>query len=312
MRDYVIKRMLLGVLLVLAVSFLVFCLLYMMPGDPVDMAISDKVSDAEKQRIAHELGYDLPLLAQYKNWLFKVIHLDFGTSTRYKAKVWDLLKDRIPYSLRLCGWSLLLEMVIALPVGLFCATHKGGIADGIISNLSLVFTAIPSFWLGTILIIIFSVKAGLLPISGYQTPAHYVLPIITVTLSSLGSTIRITKAEVLEALNEKYVVTAYAKGLSERAVMYRHVLRNSLVVVVTLLFMSLPWMITGAVITEKVFGLPGMGSLLLNSIVVQDIPVVQAVLLIIAILTVFCNIASDLVTGMLDPRIRLSLSGGND
>jgi peptide/nickel transport system permease protein len=139
-----------------------------------------------------------------------------------------------------------------------------------------------------------------------------VLPVITITLSSLGSTIRITKAEVLEVLHEKFVTTAYAKGLPRRTVMFRHVLRNSLVVVVTLLFMSLPWMITGAVITERVFGLPGMGALLLNSITVQDIPVVQAVLLLIAILTVLCNLASDILTGILDPRIRVSLSGGEN
>ncbi len=312
MRDYIIKRLLLGLLLVIAVSFLVFCLMYLMPGDPVDLAISDRVSDARKAEIAHELGYDRPFLVQYKNWVGKVMHLDFGTSTRYKEAVWKLMKDRIPYSIRLCGWALLLEMVLALPLGLYCAIHKDSILDKLTVNLSLVFTAVPSFWLGTLLIVIFAVQLKLLPISGYETSAHYILPVITITLSSLGSTIRITKAEVLEVLNEKYVTTAYAKGLPRRTVLYRHVLRNALVIVVTLLFMSLPWMITGAVITEKVFGMPGMGSLLLNSIVVQDIPVVQAVLLVIAVLTVLCNLASDLVTGMLDPRIRASLSGGDN
>lgn len=312
MRDYIIKRLLLGLLLVIAVSFLVFCLMYLMPGDPVDLAISDRVSDARKAEIAHELGYDRPFLVQYKNWVGKVMHLDFGTSTRYKEAVWKLMKDRIPYSIRLCGWALLLEMILALPLGLYCAIHKDSILDKLTVNLSLVFTAVPSFWLGTLLIVIFAVQLKLLPISGYETSAHYILPVITITLSSLGSTIRITKAEVLEVLNEKYVTTAYAKGLPRRTVLYRHVLRNALVIVVTLLFMSLPWMITGAVITEKVFGMPGMGSLLLNSIVVQDIPVVQAVLLVIAVLTVLCNLASDLVTGMLDPRIRASLSGGDN
>lgn len=312
MRDYIIKRLLLGLLLVIAVSFLVFCLMYLMPGDPVDLAISDRVSDARKAEIAHELGYDRPFLVQYKNWVGKVMHLDFGTSTRYKEAVWKLMKDRIPYSIRLCGWALLLEMVLALPLGLYCAIHKDSILDKLTVNLSLVFTAVPSFWLGTLLIVIFAVQLKLLPISGYETSAHYILPVITITLSSLGSTIRITKAEVLEVLNEKYVTTAYAKGLPRRTVLYRHVLRNALVIVVTLLFMSLPWMITGAVITEKVFGMPGMGSLLLNSIVVQDIPIVQAVLLVIAVLTVLCNLASDLVTGMLDPRIRASLSGGDN
>ncbi|MBQ6583240.1 MAG: ABC transporter permease [Mogibacterium sp.] len=311
MRDYVIKRLALGVVLIISVSFLVFSLMYLMPGDPVDMAINDKVSEERKEMIAHELGYDQPFLTQYKNWCIKVTHGDFGKSTRYKAQVWDLMKDRIPYSIRLCGWSLLLEMLIALPIGLLCAIHKDGLLDRISVNLSLIFTAVPSFWLGTILIVVFAVKLRLLPISGYSTPAHFILPVITVTLASLGSTLRITKAEVLEVLNEKYVTTAYAKGLPRRRVLLKHVLRNALIIVITLLFMSLPWMITGAVITEKVFGLPGMGSLLLNSIVVQDLPVVQAVLLIIAILTVICNLASDIITGFLDPRIRLSLSGGD-
>ena len=312
MRDYVIKRLALGVVLVISVSFLVFSLLYMMPGDPVDMAISDRVSEERKAELAHELGYDQPYLTQYKNWVVKVCHGDFGVSARYRSKVWTLLKDRIPFSLKLCGWSLLLEMLIALPLGLLCAIKKDSILDKTVVNLSLVFTAVPSFWLGTLLIVIFSVKLGLFPISGYQTAKHFVLPVITVTLASLGSTMRITKAEVLEVLHEKYVTTAYAKGLPHRTVMFKHVLRNALIIVVTLLFMSLPWMITGAVITEKVFGLPGMGSLLLNSIVVQDMPVVQAVLLIIAILTVVCNLTSDIITGFLDPRIRLSLSGGDN
>ena len=312
MRDYVIKRILVGILLVFAVSFLVFCLMYAMPGDPVDMAINDKVSAERKAQIAHELGYDQPFLIQYKNWLVNVLHLDFGTSTRYKAAVWDLISDRIPYSLKLCGWALLLEMIIALPLGLYCAIHKDSIVDKATVNLSLIFTAVPSFWLGTLLIVIFGVKLNILPISGYETAAHYVLPVITITLTGLGSTLRITKAEVLEVLNEKYVTTAYAKGLPRKIVLYKHVLRNALIIVVTLLFMSLPWMISGAVITERVFGLPGMGSLLLNSIVVQDMPVVQAVLIIIAILTVICNLFSDIITGFLDPRIRVSMSGGDN
>ena len=164
MRDYVIKRILVGVLLVFAVSFLVFCLMYAMPGDPVDMAINDKVSAERKAQIAHELGYDQPFLVQYKNWVVKVLHLDFGTSTRYKAAVWDLMSDRIPYSLKLCGWSLLLEMIIALPLGLYCAIHKDSLVDKATVNLSLIFTAVPSFWLGTLLIVIFGVKLHVLPI----------------------------------------------------------------------------------------------------------------------------------------------------
>ncbi|MBR0385562.1 MAG: ABC transporter permease [Erysipelotrichaceae bacterium] len=312
MRSYFLKRLLTGALLIVSVSFLVFSLMYMMPGDPVDMVINEKVSQERKDQIAHELGYDLPFLEQYKNWVIKVAHNDFGISIKYRTPVWNLLNARIPYSLKLCGWSIVLEMILALPLGLYCAVHKDSLFDKIAVNTSLIFTAIPAFWLGALFIIIFAVKLKILPISGYSSFKHYILPVVTITLGSLGSTLKITKAEVLEVLNEKYVTTAYAKGLPRQTVLYKHVLRNALIIVVTILFMSLPWMITGAVITEKVFGMPGMGLLLVNSIVDQDIPVVQAVLLIIAILTVLCNLASDLITAILDPRIRVSMNGGEE
>ena len=292
--------------------FLVFSLMYMMPGDPVDMIVDRKVSEERKAEIAHEMGYDQPFLTQYKNWATDVLHGDFGTSTRYKSDVWDLMKQRIPYSLTLCVWSLILELVIALPLGLLCAIKKDGFFDRFTVNFSLLLTAVPSFWLAALFILFFSVQLGWLPISGYAQPANWVLPIAVTVLTGMGGTLRITKTEVLEVFNEKYVTTAYAKGLPKKTVMIKHVLRNSLILVTTLVFMSIPWLISGAVIIEKIFGLPGMGNLLLNSIIVQDMPVVQAVLLLIAILTVICNLLSDIVMGFLDPRIRLSLSGGDN
>ncbi len=286
--------------------------MYMMPGEPIDMVVDRKVSEEVKQEMAHELGYDQPFMTQYVNWVDGVLHGDFGTSTRYKSDVWSLMGDRIPYSLTLCGWSLLLEIVIALPLGLLCAIKKDGFFDRFTVNFSMLMTAVPSFWLGALFILLFAVELGWLPISGYSSPENYVLPVATTVLASMGGTLRITKTEVLEVLNEKYVTTAYAKGLPEKTVMVKHVLRNALILVTTLVFMSIPWLISGAVVIEKMFGLPGMGNLLLNSIIVQDMPVVQAVLLLIAILTVICNLLSDLIMGVLDPRIRLSLSGGDN
>ena len=298
--------------LVICVSFLVFSLMYMMPGDPVDMVVDRKVSLERKAEIAHELGYDQPFFTQYKNWVKGVIHGDFGRSTRYKSDVWDLMGARIPYSLKLCGWSLVIELLIALPLGLLCAMKKDGFFDRFTVNFSLLMTAVPAFWLGALFILLFAVKLGWLPIIGYSGIKNYILPVATTVLSGMGGTLRITKTEVLEVFNEKYVTTAYAKGLPKRTVMIKHVLRNALVLVTTLVFMSIPWLISGAVVIEKIFGLPGMGNLLLNSIIVQDMPVVQAVLLLIAILTVICNLISDIVMGILDPRIRVSLSGGDN
>ena len=311
-RDYIIKRLLLGMVLVVCVSFLVFCLMYMMPGDPIDMAVDRKVSQERKAEIAHKLGYDQPFLTQYKNWVVKIFHGDFGNSVRYKSSVWSLMSERIPYSLRLCGLSMVLEILIALPLGLMCAVKKDSFLDRFTVNFSLLLTAVPSFWLGALFILIFAVQMKWLPISGYTTWQNYVIPLATMVLGGMGGTLRITKTEVLEVINEKYVTTAYAKGLPGKTVLIKHVLRNSLILVVTLVFMSIPWLITGAVITERIFAFPGMGNLLVNSIIVQDMPVVQAVLLLIAILTVLCNLASDVIMGILDPRIRQSLSGGDN
>ena len=282
----------------------------MMPGNPIDIMTDRKVSAEVRQQLVHEYGYDQPLVVQYFRWVKQlVIDHDFGNSVRYKVSVWSLMKDRVPRSFILCGWSLLLEMIIALPLGLLCAMKKDSIFDRFSVSFTLLMTSLPSFWLGVILILVFSVWLKWFPISGYDTPKHYVLPIIALTASSLAGTLRLTRSEVLEIINEKYVTTAYAKGLSERAVMVKHVLRNALIFVTVQVFMSLPWLISGAVVTEKIFGIPGMGNLLLNSIVVQDFPVVQAVLLIIAILTVICNLISDIVVSILDPRISYNNSG---
>lgn len=203
-------------------------------------------------------------------------------------------------------------LAIAMPLGLLCAIKKDKLFDRFTVNFSLLLTAIPDFWLAALFILFFAVKLGVLPISGYSSWENWVMPIAVTVLTGMGGTLRITKSEVLDVINEKYVTTAYAKGLPKRTVMIKHVLRNSLILVTTLVFMSIPWLISGAVITEKIFGLPGMGNLLLNSILVQDIPVVQAVLFLIAILTVICNLLSDIIMGVLDPRIRLSLSGGDN
>lgn len=284
----------------------------MMPGDPINMMVDRKVPEAKRQQMAEELGLNDPFLQQYGRWVKKIVlDQDFGNSVRYKTPVWNLMKERIPRSLTLCGWSLVIEMAIALPLGLFCAVKKDSLFDRLAVSGSLLLTAMPSFWLGALLIIVFAVWLKVLPISGYQGAKYFVLPIFALVSSSFAGTLRLTRAEVLEVLNQKYVTTAHAKGLPYKKVMTKHVLRNALIMVSVQVFMSIPWLISGAVVTEKIFGIPGMGNLLLNSIVVQDFTVVQAVLLIIAILTVICNLISDIVIALLDPRIRIELGGGD-
>ena len=262
--------------------------------------------------MVHQYGFDQPLHVQYVRWMKKIIlDQDFGQSVRYKVPVWNLMRDRIPRSVKLCGWSLLIEMLLALPLGLLAAIKKDSFYDRFSVNFTLMLTSMPSFWLGALLILIFAVGLKWFPISGFESARNYVLPVAALTAGSLAGTLRLTRAEVLEVLNEKYVTTALAKGLPYERVMFKHVLRNALIMVTVSVFMSLPWLISGAVVTEKIFGIPGMGNLLLNSIVVQDFPVVQAVLLLIAILTVICNLLSDIVIAILDPRIRIAIGGGD-
>ncbi|MBQ1419111.1 MAG: ABC transporter permease [Firmicutes bacterium] len=312
MTKYIVKKLGIGLILVVAVTLLVFSLLYMMPGNPIDIMTDRKVSAEKRAEMVHQYGFDQPLHVQYVRWMKKIIlDQDFGQSVRYKVPVWNLMRDRIPRSVKLCGWSLLIEMLLALPLGLLAAIKKDSFYDRFSVNFTLMLTSMPSFWLGALLILIFAVGLKWFPISGFESARNYVLPVAALTAGSLAGTLRLTRAEVLEVLNEKYVTTALAKGVPYEKVMFKHVLRNALIMVTVSVFMSLPWLISGAVVTEKIFGIPGMGNLLLNSIVVQDFPVVQAVLLLIAILTVICNLLSDIVIAILDPRIRIAIGGGD-
>ncbi|MDL2317997.1 ABC transporter permease [Eubacteriales bacterium OttesenSCG-928-A19] len=311
MRDYIIKRLAQGVLLVFCVSFLVFSMLYLMPGDPITHMVDPNISKERIEEIKVRYGLDRPLLEQYASWLKRIVtQRDFGMSYKNKLPVWDLIKVRIPVSLRLTGTIMFFQLIIAVPLGLLCAYKKDSLFDRVTVGISLLMTAVPQFWLSVLLILLFAVRLQWFPLSGADTARHYVLPVIAGVMSGIASTLRLTKTEALDVFRERYVLTAYAKGLPKRTVIVRHVLRNALILIVVIVFMSIPWLISGLVIIESIFAIPGMGNLLINSIKMQDFPIVQACMLIISTLTVLCNILSDLIIGMLDPRIRISISGG--
>lgn len=312
MRKYILKKIGLGIVLIFCVSFLVFSMLYMMPGDPVTIMAGQLAKKENLESLRHELGMDRPFIIQYFDWLKNVVlHHDFGLSYKYRIDAWSLIETRIPISLKLTFTTLVIETIIAVPLGLYCAYKKDSILEKITVGTTLVFSAVPSFWFAVILMLVFSVKLHWFPLSGYESWQNYVLPIVTGVIGGLASTIRLTKSECLDVMRERYVTTAYAKGLSKRTVMVKHILRNSLIVVVVNLFLSFPWLISGYIVIEKIFGIPGMGNLLVNSIVEQDFNVIQAIVLLITVMTVICNIFSDIVLGCLDPRIRISVTGGD-
>lgn len=281
-----------------------------MPGDPLDSLVSDSISDEKKEEYRVEWGLDKPLMVQYFNWAGRVLKGDLGRSLETGMVITTSLANRIPYSLLLCGLSMLFQLLLSVPLGLLAAYKKGGIFDRFIMGYSMVTAAIPTFWIGMVLILIFAVGLNWLPVSGFSSAKNYVLPVIAMTLGGVSSNIRLTRSEVLGVINEKFVTTAYAKGLSSRRVLFGHVLRNALILVVVSTFLSLPWIVAGSIIMENVFGIPGMGSWLANAVIVQDFPVVQACILIISILTVVANLLGDICTALLDPRVRDSLSGG--
>ena len=308
MLKYSLKRLAVGVLLVVVVSILVFLLVYMMPGDPVDILAGPRVSQERKEEIRAIYGLDQPLTEQYLMWVKRLFHGDFGTSISTKQNIGSTLGQRIPLTLKLSGLALFFELLLGVPLGLLAAYKKDSLLDRFLMWFSSILQAVPGFWLAMAMVLVFSVSLKILPLNGFETPNHFVLPVATMVLGGMTGLIRLTKSEVLEVSREKYVLTAYAKGLSDRQVALRHVLRNSLITVVVLLLMDIPWLISGSIIIENVFVIPGMGNYLTNAIIKQDFPVIQACVLIISILTVVCNLLSDLVTAALDPRIRIEMT----
>lgn len=308
--EYIIKRVFQGILLVFVVSILIFLLMQLMPGNPVDLVAGPRVSEEKKAEIRIKWGFDKPIYQQYIIWAKNILKGNFGMSIRSKQSVSKILKQKIPYTIKLVGASMLAQFLIAVPLGLLAAFKKDKFTDKFLVIGATIFSSIPRFWCAVILILIFSVKLNWLPMNGLDSVKGYIMPVTAIVLSGITVILRLTRSEVLEVLREKYVATAYAKGLKNKIVLIKHVLRNALIPVCVMFFLSLPWMIGGEVIIESIFSIPGMGRLLYSSIVTQDLPVIQACILIIAILTVICNLIGDILTGFLDPRIRVELKGG--
>lgn len=294
-----------GIAIVLFVSVLVFAIMQAMPGDPIDLMVDTRVSPERVAELKARWGLDEPPVVQYFYWLGNILQGDFGTSVSMKQSVGDLIMQRLPYTLMLTGAALLIEYLISIPLGLLAATRKDKPADKALTVGTIVLWSMPQFWLGVLLMFIFSITLGVLPVSGYSGFSSLILPAFTLALPTLAQIFRLTRSEVLDVMRERYVMTANAKGLSSRKVLIKHILRNTLIPVTVMFFLSLPWLIGGAVVVENVFAWPGMGQLLWKAISKQDFMVVQGIIFVITVLTVICNLIGDIISGILDPRIRL-------
>ena len=294
-----------GIAIVLFVSVIVFAIMQAMPGDPIDLMVVTRVSEERVAELKAQWGLDKPAIVQYFYWLGNILQGDFGMSVSMKQNVGDLIMQRLPYTLMLTGAALLIEYLIAIPLGLLAAVKKDRLTDKALTVGTIVLWSMPQFWLGVLLMFIFSITLGVLPLSGYSGFASLILPAFTLALPTLAQIFRLTRSEVLDVMRERYVMTANAKGLSSKKVLIKHILRNALIPVTVMFFLSLPWLIGGAVVVENVFAWPGMGQLLWKAISKQDFMVVQGIIFVITILTVICNLIGDIISGILDPRIRL-------
>src|SRR4051812_25122562 len=305
MVRYLVRRLLLTIPVLLGVATLVFALIHFIPGNPAQAILGEGATQEEVAQLRTRLGLDRPLIVQYGAFLKGVMRGDLGQSLRNGQPVTAQILQRMPATAQLALASMAVAVLVALPLGIIAAVWKGTWIDHGAMTLSLVGISIPNFWLGPLMAIVFAVQLGWLPVGGRGTPAHLVLPSITLGAALAAILARMTRASLLEELSEPYVLAARAKGVSRTRAVLHHALRNSLIPIVTILGLQFGVVLTGAVITETIFAWPGIGRLLIQSIGFRDYPTVQGCVLLIAVTYVGVNLITDLTYGFLDPRIRV-------
>lgn len=333
MASYLARRLIGVIPVLLMVSLMVFALTQLAPGDPVSMLVSDETSAEDRQRIVEAWGLDRPAPVQYLSFLQNAVTGDFGSSFRYREPVLDLVLARLPASIELAIYATLLAVLIGIPLGVLSAARPNSLLDNAGSLVGFFGVSMPNFWLGILLILVFAGVFNVLPsggrepwgmdlpsITGFLTIdailqgrfdalwtalRHLALPAIVLGTSMTGIIMQLTRATVAESLREDYVMTARAKGLSERVVLWRHAFRNALVAVVTIIGLEFGALISGAIIVETVFSWPGIGMLLIQSITYRDYPLIVGLVLIYTTLFVLVNVLIDILYTIIDPRIRM-------
>ena len=316
MGRYLLRRLILMLPTLIIVTFLVFALLFLSPGDPVLLLVPieevNQLSDEEMDSLRRELGLDRPLPVQYADWVFDVLRGDLGRSIHQRRPVVDLLAARFPVTLELALLSVLLASVVAIPIGIYTAVRPGGLGDLVGNVIALMGVSAPNFWVALLLIVLFAVQLRWLPAGGFvrisdDPVAHVermILPVVTLGTALMAVTMRLTRSSMLEVLNEDYIRTARSKGLSQNRIVYVHALKNALIPVVTTVGLQIGRILGGTVAIELIFSFPGMGKLMLDGIFARDFPVVQGAVLLITISFMLINLLVDFTYALIDPRIR--------
>ncbi len=300
----VIKRLLILIPVLVGISLILFSIMNLTPGDPAQLLLGDSATEQSIADLREELGLNGSFGERYFNYLKNVVKGDFGESYRTRGPVYDEVFARFPNTLKLAFTAIFIASVFGVLFGIISAVKQYSLVDNITLGATLLLTSVPDFWFGLMLMLLFSVSLGWLPLSGAESWKSFILPGITASANYLAYTIRMTRSSMLDVIRMDYVRTARAKGATERSVVYHHALRNALLPVVTLIGVNMGWQLGGTIIIEQVFGIPGIGSLMITSIRLKDTPVVMATVLFISVLSSLINLATDILYGYIDPRVK--------
>ena len=319
MGRYVIRRVLIAIPTLIAISMVIFTILALAPGDPLsEFALNPAIPPEVRQQIRHNLGLDQPVPVRYAKWFTSVLHGDFGYSFTSRSPVSGLIKGRLVTTLVVIGTAYLISVLLAIPIGVISAVKQYSVFDNLATTIAFIGFSLPTFFTGLLFIILFSIELGWLPFIYRSTIStaglaglwehikQAIMPVLVLALFQTAALTRYVRASMLECIHLDYVRTARAKGLPQGTVITRHAMRNALIPVVTIIALSVPGIFTGAVVTEQIFRVPGIGSLLISSIYASDTPVVMAIAFIFAVLVVLFNLIADVIYGVLDPRIKYS------
>ena len=304
MHKFIIRRLIHMIPVMIGVLFVIFTMMYITPGDPVAIILGEAAPPGAADALRAEMGLDRPFLIQFFNYLGGVLRGDLGRSYHTRLSVYQEVGARFPTTLWLSAMTIIVSLVIGIPLGILCAVKQYSLYDNIASSLGLVMFSIPNFWLGLMLIMFFSVRLRLFPVMGFDTPMHWVLPVITLGFSQMGVILRFVRSSMLEVIRQDYIKTARAKGQKESIVIMRHALKNALIPTITITGLSFGGLLSGAVLTETVFGINGIGQFLVQSIRSRDAPLVMGSVLLLAIAFVIVNLIVDVWYAYADPRVK--------
>ena len=304
MLKYIAKRLVYLIPVLIGIVFVVFTIMYFSPGDPAKLILGDRAPEEQVEALRHELGLDLPYHQQFFNYIKNAVRGDFGNSYQLRMPVWDIIKLRFPLTLQLTTFTMLIAVLIGVPVGILSAVKQYSIVDAFSVVFALLMASIPAFWLGMLLMLLFSLNLGWLPSSGYEGLKWLILPSVTLGFINCATIMRMTRSSMLEVVRQDFIRTARAKGAAEKRVIFKHALKNAIIPVITVVGNAFGSSLGGAVVTETVFGLPGMGTQIITAIRQKDNPVVLASVIVIALAFSLVNLIVDILYTYVDPRIR--------